>query len=348
MNIGFYNFYRFYNKNRMFLSEYSPIGDGLMYPYVYLAEYLKSKGHTVSTIDMAPLNEYDAVVFFDFPSKYDKYFRRLVRLKNSPPLFLVILEPQVVKPSNWDTHNHHYFKKIFTSNLKFVDQTRYFWLNPANKIEFDPKYFNLESKSKFCTLIASNKYSNQANELYSERLKTIHWFNQNHSDKFDLYGVDWDRVFIPFMGRLNFILSFIYRKCPWLPNFNKFTFYKGRIERKRDVLSNYRFAICYENARVSGYITEKIFDCFMAGVIPIYWGEPEVEKLIPSSAFIDRGKFKNHEDLFNFLSTMTDAEHQRYLDEIAKFLNSDDIAPWSTQFFAKTLERHVCKTDIIS
>ena len=326
----------------MFLSEYSPIGDGLMYPFVYLGKYLKLRGHTISTIDMAPLEQYDAIVFFDFPSKSDKYFKRLINLKNRPPLYLVILEPEVIKPDNWLIKNHQYFTKIFTSNLKLVDGSRYIWLNPANRIEKNIDYFDLNKKNRFCTLISSNKYSNQENELYSERLKTIRWFNKHHSERFDLYGFDWDRIFIPALGRGNFLLSFLYRKCPWLPRIHKYPSYKGRIERKRDVLATYRFAICYENASVSGYITEKIFDCFMAGTIPVYWGDPEVAKLLPPATFIDRGKFKSHEELFNYLDSMTDQECQAYLEAIQRFLDSDAIAPWTAQFFAQTLEQNIC------
>lgn len=46
-------------------------------------------------------------------------------------------------------------------------------------------------------------------------------------------------------------------------------------------LSNYKFNICPENSNKSGYVTEKLFEAFKAGSIPIYWGsdnnpEPEV------------------------------------------------------------------------
>ena len=51
---------------------------------------------------------------------------------------------------------------------------------------------------------------------------------------------------------------------------------------------NISFAICYENARdIPGYITEKIFDCFFAGCVPIYWGgAPNVTDHIPANTFI--------------------------------------------------------------
>lgn len=38
-------------------------------------------------------------------------------------------------------------------------------------------------------------------------------------------------------------------------------------------LRNYRFHICFENSSYPGYLTEKLFDAYAAGCIPIYWGD---------------------------------------------------------------------------
>ena len=37
-------------------------------------------------------------------------------------------------------------------------------------------------------------------------------------------------------------------------------------------MSNFRFNICAENDNTENYVTEKIFDAFLAGCIPIYYG----------------------------------------------------------------------------
>ena len=44
------------------------------------------------------------------------------------------------------------------------------------------------------------------------------------------------------------------------------------------MLEPFRFAMAFENANVSGYVTEKIVNAFLAGAIPIYWGHPDVFK----------------------------------------------------------------------
>ena len=342
MNIGFHSFYQVYNQNRMFLDASSPIGDDLMYPFVYLGKYFKSRGYSFSTIDMEPLSNYDAIVFFDYPTKFNKFFRKLLDMKNPPPMYLVICEPKVIRPDNWDIKKHKYFRKVFTSNLDLIDNQKYIYLNLACKIERDKNNFEITIKGKFCALISSNKYSNRPQELYSKRREAIRWFEKNYPSEFDLYGVDWDRFFLPLLGRANFLLAGIYRLAPWVPHIRSRLAYKGRIKEKRSVLSQYKFAICFENVIAPGYVTEKILDCFMAGVIPIYLGAPEIETLIPRETYIDMRDFSSYEDLYKYLKLMSSQTYQAHLDAIFEFLGSEAINPWTPECFAETLENEVC------
>lgn len=43
---------------------------------------------------------------------------------------------------------------------------------------------------------------------------------------------------------------------------------------------NYRFVLCMENKNVEHYITEKIFNAYRAGAIPIYWGSSELVRAL--------------------------------------------------------------------
>ena len=47
---------------------------------------------------------------------------------------------------------------------------------------------------------------------------------------------------------------------------------------KHEFLQKYKFNICFENASEPGYITEKYFHAKAAGCIPIYWGDPNLER----------------------------------------------------------------------
>lgn len=42
---------------------------------------------------------------------------------------------------------------------------------------------------------------------------------------------------------------------------------------KQKWLENYKFNICFENCSYPGYLSEKFFDAYIAGCIPIYWGD---------------------------------------------------------------------------
>ena len=60
----------------------------------------------------------------------------------------------------------------------------------------------------------------------------------------------------------------------------------GYISNKRDFLSSYKFSIAMENTEGDGYTSEKIIDSFLAGTIPIYYGNYMVEEFINPKAFI--------------------------------------------------------------
>lgn len=331
MYIGFFNYYEIYNKNSMFTDAYSPIGDDLMYPFVYLGQYLVKKGHKINTIDMDNIENFDAILFLDFPTFKNRYFRQLIDNKFEN-LYLLIFESEVVRSDNWNTENHKYFKKIFTWNDEFVDNKKYYKINFASRIPTDLD-FDLNKKTKLCTMIVGHKFKSHPLELYTERLKTIRWFEQNHPEKFDLYGIGWDKYhFKGAFSRLNRFKFLTKLLKPIYPS------YKGPVKSKKEIYEKYKFAICYENVRdITGYITEKIFDCFFAGCVPVYWGAPNVTNYIPANTFIDRRKFRTYEELYNYLKNMPDKEYKDYLDAIKNFIKSDKIYPFSAECFAEKI-----------
>jgi len=335
MYIGFFNYYEIYNKNRMFTDASSLIGDDLLYPFVYLGQYLIKKGHKINTIDMDNIENFDAIVFVDFPTLKNKYFKQLInnKFKN---LYLLIYECEAIKPNNWNIKNHKYFKKIFTWNDKFVDNKKYFKINFSSKIPTDLN-FDLNKKDKLYTMIAANKFKFHPLELYTERVKAIRWFEENHPEDFDLYGIGWDRYYFKGMlSKLNRFDALTKLLKPKHPS------YKGRIKFKKEVLQKYKFAICYENARdIPGYITEKIFDCFFAGCIPVYWGAPNVTEHIPKDTFIDRRNFKTYDELYKYLKNMSNKEYLNYLEAIKNFIKSDKIYPFSAEYFVGTIIKEI-------
>lgn len=56
---------------------------------------------------------------------------------------------------------------------------------------------------------------------------------------------------------------------------------------KIEFLARYRFTIAFENESTPGYATEKITDAFLAGSIPIYWGDPGIAGLFNPESFVN-------------------------------------------------------------
>ncbi|MWV67581.1 hypothetical protein DCO58_07910 [Helicobacter saguini] len=76
-----------------------------------------------------------------------------------------------------------------------------------------------------------------------------------------------------------------------------------RVENKVEWLKKYKFNICFENSSYPGYLTEKIFDAFAAGCVPIYWGDTSLRCYkMPDSITLDSNKLENIESNTAFLS----------------------------------------------
>jgi len=53
----------------------------------------------------------------------------------------------------------------------------------------------------------------------------------------------------------------------------------GDVKRKVRFLSQYRFAVCFENVATrasEGYVTEKVTDAMASGCVPLYWGDHRI------------------------------------------------------------------------
>lgn len=102
-------------------------------------------------------------------------------------MFLLIMESEVIRPSNYRKWNHRYFDQIFTWKDDMVDNQKYikyYWpQNIPEKIEFPTS-----SRQKFLTLISSHKLNSHPFELYSERIRAIRYFEKHLPKDFDLYG----------------------------------------------------------------------------------------------------------------------------------------------------------------
>ena len=278
--------------------------------------------------------------------------------------YLIRFETELTVPCNGDPEYLKQFDGIFTWDLNllgletkdpFIEQINNIPRYPFCYANALPKAFHPDlvanpgfaDRNIFCTLIGSNRHANviDSRELYSERVKVIRWFEANAPKEFVLFGNGWRMpqkrlgAFGKFRYRLEKIPSILLGKPA-------FPCYQGAITSKYEVLTRSRFSICFENAKdMRGYITEKIFDCFFAGCVPIYWGEPNIQAVIPSTCFIDFRDFLGLPDpyasLYEFIGTISEEKFIQYQYAARNFLSSPEFFPFTTEAFAESILRPI-------
>ena len=62
--------------------------------------------------------------------------------------------------------------------------------------------------------------------------------------------------------------------------------YRGSPENKHEILKDYEYSIAIENVCQKNYVSEKFFDCILNGVVPIYYGSPDVDTIFNSDSHV--------------------------------------------------------------
>jgi len=314
-------------NNIIFQLDHPTNRDNCYYPYWLLKNELLKAGIEINTADVNAGKD----VSFELHQDVQRNVCEV-------PAYVMLLESPVIRPDDQRNDILAKYRKVFTWNDDLVDGLRYIKFNTPNPIVISSNH-GWQERDRLCCMIAGNKAPLQPSdlELYSERIKTIQWFEKTAPKDFDLFGSAWDSPAAR-QGLLGKVTARLQRQL--FAKFGRvyFSSYRGKVISKLETLQKYRFSICYENVRdIPGYITEKIFDSFFAGCVPVYWGASNISTHIPDTCFIDRRKFANHEDLYQFLHSMTEPECIGYQERIAAFLMSEQARPFSAEFFAETI-----------
>lgn len=325
------------------------VRDNYNRPYIYLKEKLYSLGYDLTTSDDHSLEDVEYVFFHDYNSvtpylgfkglikKVLSIFLKRFKVRNlyneikntNVKAILFLWEAASVMPDNWNPKLHDRFTKIMTWNDDYVDNIKFFkmyWpqtdLFPfVNKILFSDK--------KLLVNISMNKSSDHKLELYSERLNSISYFDEFYPDDFDLFGYGWNNN----------------KNLSQKGDKRFFKTYKGTISNKWDVLPGYKFAICYENIKdTSGWVTEKIFDCFRCQCVPIYWGAKNISDFVDEGTFIDRRNFSSNSELANYINNLNEFEYENYIININNYLNSERFLKFLPEYYFNTINKQLNKS----
>lgn len=163
-------------------------------------------------------------------------------------------------------------------------------------------------RSKLCLSNSPINRHTMKHQLHDYRLSLIQHFA---AKGLDLYGKGWDQVQnLPFVWRR--------RLAPVLSKLSA-----KQCADKHETISQYKFCVALENVAAPGYLTEKIIDCFVAGVVPLYLGDPDVTSHIPEGSFVDLRRFKTMPALEQHLNEMTEEQAQAIIRAGRAYLESE-------------------------
>jgi hypothetical protein len=336
-------------------------GDQILAPYAYLRSYLAGFEIPVHTADYLPAKSNGVRNVYISIGNTTNY-KRISRRKDTVLSAFFAMECPTVEPKMYRelSQAQSYFKRIFSwsdaSALEpFVGGTLrcelFRW--PQS---FDSVHEEIWRRTErgFLVMINGNKlprFKYAGRELYSERMRALEYFSQ--TGEIDLYGVGWDgpsfitgQVHVPgtfgkvplpgTVQRINRQLVTYWQHFfpdPRLVAARRV--YHGFATSKAETLGRYKFALCFENSILKGWVTEKIFDCFFAGTVPVYWGAPNIHDYVPAECFIDMRRFKDYGELKSFLRSLTDQDIARYREQAREFLGSPAFQPFTKRAFAQ-------------
>lgn len=229
------------------------------------------------------------------------------------------------------------FKTVVTYDDSLAGTANFIKGNVANFHSSSPTRFRQFNDKKMICMVTSNtdndfiirvlneyNYTNHFNNknikyhkkaIYHKRIQMADYYLENHPEDFDLFGLFWPE-------RLNKVS-------------------RGFLEKNKKIqkLSEYKFAITLDSyTDQNGYISEKIFDAFFAGTVPVYLGANNVTDYIPKQCFIDIRDFNSNDELYEYLSTMSESEYSKRQRAIEKFLSSKEFHNYfSSAGIARTL-----------
>jgi len=341
-----------HQRDRLFDRESNPYaGDDILAPYVALRDRLQELGVEVHTSDaLAGTSDGRRKLLISYgmpdrmPSDTMRRYRELARRPDVVLSAFFALECPIVEPGMYRALPAiaRQFRRVmswsdsaslrqFTGELVPVEH--FCW--PQS---FDAVHEELWAvrDRKFLVMMNTNKLPRlYVDELYTARLRAVQYFEQY--GEIDLYGRYWDeaprrvgktRTPATFRRYASRAWQLKQRLWPDPLYVAAAAATRGAADSKSRTFSRYRFALCFENSVLKGWMTEKLFDSFFTGTIPVYWGAPDVYDWVPDDCFIDMTRFEDFAELRRFLHALTPADEDRYREAARAYLASEQFTPF--------------------
>lgn len=286
--------------------------DRIREPFAQARQWLGERGAGFETLDgVEDLERFDLVVFHVRDrAVLDRCLHaglghRTVYLAWEPPVVAPLHAPEgLARLARW-------FGRILTWDASMIDGETFLELRYPHVLgPVEPSPLEFATRGLLANLSA-DKSSDHPRELYGARREVIAHF-ERHAPDFELWGPGWSGAEHP----------------SW----------RGLARSKRGVYHRFRFALCFENMRdTPGYLTEKLFDCLLWGVVPVYWGDPRIAGILSPEAFVDYPKLGSPEALREHLLSWTPERHEGALELGRRFLESEAARAWSGETFGRQI-----------
>lgn len=282
------------------------------------AEIWKKWGYeVVSFTKQLKMSGEDIILFGDRAHFYEgwKYLKKNKLLRNT--VCIMIESPVVDRQCGKTllTKVKNAFPVFLTYQDDMIDNVKFFKDWPSIRVVSEASRSPLSwDKRGLAAIVCTNQlHMAEEGELYSERKRIVTYFEEHEEYSFGVFGRGWD----------------------------SYKNWGGAVNSKTEIYHKYKFAICLENVRVNGYVTEKLFDCLNKGIVPVYGGAYNIAEYVPKECFIDYFQFKDLDEMACYLNGIDEITYNQYLENAENFLKSEEYVEFGVKGAAKRLHEAV-------
>ena len=324
--------YRSYKNNVLFKEGAGENNGEFFLPYRKLRQEFLRNGVELNTEDV---NSGKKVAF--------ELYINCCRQTPKARAYVYLYENPLIRLINRNRRMLDRYNKWFTWDGELLDDGRAVRLFYPNQLE-PADYKDPQERPLFLVLVTTNNAIKDYDprEQFGARVEIIKWYEQYAPNDFHLFGRGWDCP-AALSGRWGQIYNQARKIIARVfPVTSPFATWRGPVASKNELLTRTRFSLAYENSRdLPGYITEKLFDCFRAGCVPVYVGPKEIHDYVPADCFIDGRKFATTAALHAHLLTIDDAAYRGYQERIRAYLLSAGAKLFSQDHFAEVIVREI-------
>jgi hypothetical protein len=101
-----------------------------------------------------------------------------------------------------------------------------------------------------------------------------------------------------------------------------------------DFIKQYKFIICFENSKTETYITEKIINPLIAGIIPVYWGTHHIKNIFNTNSLLFLEN-ENQQEINNLIEKIKqlDNDDAKYIEFVNQpVFTNNTINYWNNHY----------------